>query len=85
VRDGADVFWSDGNLKLIDQRRRRQLLSVASFSSCGDVARAIGEMVVRGAPAIGVAAAFGSCAGSPESSAASARDLMAIYGGAQPR
>jgi methylthioribose-1-phosphate isomerase len=71
------VSWSDGKLKLIDQRRLPDNLEVASFSRCGDVARAIREMVVRGAPAIGAAAAFGLALAAQESSAASARDLMA--------
>jgi methylthioribose-1-phosphate isomerase len=71
------VFWSDGKLKLIDQRRLPASLEVASFSRCDDVARAIREMVVRGAPAIGAAAAFGLALAARESSAASSGELMA--------
>ena len=76
------VFWSDGKLKLIDQRRLPANLEVASFSKCGDVARAIREMVVRGAPAIGAAAAFGLALAAEESSAASSKDLLVDLRGA---
>jgi methylthioribose-1-phosphate isomerase len=71
------VYWSEGTLKLIDQRRLPASLEVASFSSCSEVARAIREMVVRGAPAIGAAAAFGLALAAQESPAASARDMVA--------
>ena len=76
------VFWSDGKLRLIDQRRLPGNLEVASFSKCGDVARAIREMVVRGAPAIGAAAAFGLALAAQESSAGSSKDLIVDLWGA---
>jgi methylthioribose-1-phosphate isomerase len=53
------VDWRDGRLCLLDQRilpAREEYLSIASV---GDCARAIRDMVVRGAPAIGIAAAYG--------------------------
>lgn len=51
--------WTGDRLELVDQR---VLPSRHEYVSCGDaaqVARAIRDMVVRGAPAIGCAAAFG--------------------------
>jgi len=51
--------WRDGGLYLLDQRR---LPAEATYRFCPDaahVAEAITDMVVRGAPAIGVAAAYG--------------------------
>jgi len=51
--------WCDGRLELIDQRR---LPLEFEYVACGDaaqVARAIRDMVVRGAPAIGCTAAYG--------------------------
>jgi methylthioribose-1-phosphate isomerase len=70
------VFWSDGTLKLIDQRRLPATFEVVSLSSYPEVASAIREMVVRGAPAIGVTAAFGLALAAQESSAASVGDLL---------
>jgi methylthioribose-1-phosphate isomerase len=52
------VAWDDGAVVMIDQRR---LPGEEVFLRCHDhleVARAIREMAIRGAPAIGVAAAF---------------------------
>ncbi|EME28075.1 Methylthioribose-1-phosphate isomerase 2 [Galdieria sulphuraria] len=44
---------------LLDQRRLPNLKEYRNFYSASEVAEAIREMVVRGAPAIGVAAGFG--------------------------
>jgi methylthioribose-1-phosphate isomerase len=54
------VFWDETTrqLKLIDQRCLPAELVVRSFDNYQDVARAIFDMTVRGAPAIGVAAAY---------------------------
>jgi methylthioribose-1-phosphate isomerase len=49
----------DGVLQLIDQRRLPDALVEYPCRSAGEVAYAIREMVVRGAPAIGAAAAIG--------------------------
>jgi methylthioribose-1-phosphate isomerase len=57
------VTWEDGAVVLIDQRR---LPAEEVYVHCRDprqVAAAIKDMVVRGAPAIGVAAAFGIALG----------------------
>ena len=51
--------WLDGRLRLLDQRllpAREEYLSIETVVDC---ARAIREMIVRGAPAIGIAAAYG--------------------------
>lgn len=53
------VEWHDGVLKLIDQRLLPARYEVLSFERAADVAQAITDMVVRGAPAIGVTAAYG--------------------------
>lgn len=71
------VFWEDGRLKLIDQRRLPAVLEVVSFGAYRDVARAIAEMVVRGAPAIGAAAGFALALAAEESRATSAHQLRA--------
>jgi methylthioribose-1-phosphate isomerase len=55
------IEWDDQNhrLMMIDQRILPGQLEVLSFDRYQAVAEAITTMVVRGAPAIGVAAAFG--------------------------
>ena len=52
-------LWWDGTLKLIDQRKLPFQLKTFEASSVEKVAYAIKKMVVRGAPAIGCAAAYG--------------------------
>jgi methylthioribose-1-phosphate isomerase len=57
------VVWEDGTVVMIDQRR---LPHEQAFVRCRDhreVATAIRDMVVRGAPAIGVSAALGLALG----------------------
>ena len=51
--------WRDGRLELIDQRALPGRVEFVACADAGEVARAIREMVVRGAPAIGCAAAYG--------------------------
>ena len=51
--------WQDGRLELIDQRALPHRLEYVSCTNAAEVAEAIRSMVVRGAPAIGCAAAFG--------------------------
>jgi methylthioribose-1-phosphate isomerase len=53
------IKWRDNTLHLMDQRVLPQQEVWLSFDSAEDVAYAITDMVVRGAPAIGVTAAFG--------------------------
>src|SRR5512142_239973 len=55
------VEWNlqTNSLHLIDQRLLPEQFSIFVCWSCEDVAEAIRHMVVRGAPAIGAAAAFG--------------------------
>ncbi|MGH8633778.1 MAG: S-methyl-5-thioribose-1-phosphate isomerase, partial [Burkholderiales bacterium] len=51
--------WREGRLELIDQRRLPARVEFVACASAREVARAIREMVIRGAPAIGCAAAYG--------------------------
>lgn len=51
--------WRDGRLELIDQRLLPAQFEYVSCTSAAEVAEAIRGMAVRGAPAIGCAAAFG--------------------------
>ena len=53
------VEWDGGMVKMIDQRLLPGEVKVVTFTDVAGVARAIREMYVRGAPAIGATAAFG--------------------------
>lgn len=53
------VAWKDGRLHLLDQRQLPQTSEWLQLDDAPAVAQAIHEMVVRGAPAIGIAAAYG--------------------------
>ena len=71
------VYWEDNQLKLIDQRILPGHFEILAYGDHNSVARAIKDMVVRGAPAIGVTAAFGLAIAAGESSAVSVPDLLA--------
>jgi methylthioribose-1-phosphate isomerase len=51
--------WRGDRLELIDQRALPQRLGYVSCATAAEVAAAIRDMIVRGAPAIGCAAAYG--------------------------
>jgi methylthioribose-1-phosphate isomerase len=61
--------WKGDRLELLDQRLLPQATAYLTCRSAAEVAQAIRDMVVRGAPAIGCAAAFGIVLskGTPES------------------
>ena len=53
------IRWNGDSLELRDQRLLPDKVSYVKCRNAGEVAQAIRDMVVRGAPAIGCAAAFG--------------------------
>jgi methylthioribose-1-phosphate isomerase len=53
------VIWKNDQLHLIDQRKLPQENTTLVLETAIDTAQAITDMVVRGAPAIGVTAAYG--------------------------
>ncbi|WP_068830660.1 S-methyl-5-thioribose-1-phosphate isomerase [Pseudomonas sp. BMS12] len=53
------IEWREGSLLLLDQRLLPREEQWLAYDSAAGVAEAIRHMVVRGAPAIGIAAAFG--------------------------
>ena len=55
--------WLDGKLRILDQSKLPQELVFADLDNYRDVVQAIKEMKVRGAPAIGVTAAYGIALG----------------------
>lgn len=78
------VEWDNGVVKMIDQRLLPGVFEVVEFTDYRDVARAIQDMYIRGAPAIGAAAAFGMALAARQSNAADRgtllRDLEAAAG-----
>lgn len=58
-RDVETLRWKDGRLEMIDQRVLPARFEYVSCDSAAGVADGIRSMVVRGAPAIGCAAAYG--------------------------
>lgn len=55
----STLRWRDGALELLDQRALPDTLTYLRYDDAPGVAGAIRDMVVRGAPAIGCAAAYG--------------------------
>jgi methylthioribose-1-phosphate isomerase len=53
------IRWKGDRLELLDQRLLPEKIAYVTCRSADEVAQAIRDMVVRGAPAIGCAAAFG--------------------------
>jgi methylthioribose-1-phosphate isomerase len=53
------VTWQNDQLHLLDQRKLPQARTLMQLEKASDVAQAIKNMVVRGAPAIGITAAYG--------------------------
>lgn len=68
------IEWHNQQLHLLDQRVLPHQHQVLSYTSAIDVADAIRDMVVRGAPAIGITAAYGYAL-----DALAGRDLEAAY------
>src|SRR5215217_1334755 len=63
------VWWEPDAVCLIDQTRLPHIRDIVRCESVEAVASAIREMVVRGAPAIGVTAAYGMALAAQESTA----------------
>ncbi len=60
------VIWHEDRVLLIDQTQLPAKYALVEISRCEDMAQAIKTMIVRGAPAIGVAAAYGMYLGARE-------------------
>jgi methylthioribose-1-phosphate isomerase len=60
------IEWLDGKLRILDQSRLPREQIFADLNNYHDVILAIKEMKVRGAPAIGVAAAYGIALGASD-------------------
>lgn len=70
------VAWKDNSVVLIDQTKLPNRLAYAKCRDYREVADAIKKLVVRGAPAIGVTAAFGLALAAQQSKARTLAELM---------
>ena len=86
------IEWGEGGILLLDQRRLPEEEVYLTLRTPEEVAGAIRDMAIRGAPAIGVAAAFGIAIGfQPGARAGGAGEpagrfeaLAALLGGTRP-
>ena len=70
------VSWKDNSVVMIDQTELPNKLAFVKCTKYEQVADCIKNLVVRGAPAIGVAAAFGLALAAMKSKASSPSELM---------
>lgn len=63
------IEWKDNSVIMIDQTKLPNSLEYVTYTDYNDVATAIRNLVVRGAPAIGVSGAFGLALAALQSSA----------------
>jgi methylthioribose-1-phosphate isomerase len=70
------VAWKDGSVIMIDQTKLPNKLAYFKCNNFNDVAYAIKNLVIRGAPAIGVAAALGLALAATQSKAKTVSELM---------
>ena len=76
-RDVYPVVWRDDQVILIDQTRLPQTYEEVSITDYEGMCWAIKTMVVRGAPAIGVAAAYGMYLGARRIQTTELREFVA--------
>jgi len=69
------IEWTDAGVRMIDQRKLPTVEEYPVFKTYSEVAEAIRSMVIRGAPAIGVAAAMGLALGVRDSTASNIDEL----------
>lgn len=70
------IHWQDNQVSLIDQTFLPNEFKLKKINTAQEMAQAIKTMVVRGAPAIGVAAAYGIFLGSREIKETDSKDLF---------
>ena len=70
------IEWKDGMVFIIDQRKLPLKYEIINCSTYQEVAEAIKKMKIRGAPAIGVAAAFGMALAAYSSKAVNYRKFI---------
>lgn len=71
----ATIEWDDGKVKLIDQTKLPEELVYIHYSEIKSLREAIKSLRVRGAPALGIAAALGTVLGIQDSRATNYQDF----------
>lgn len=79
MRTVEPIRWTDKGVVLLDQRLLPGEEVYITYTDYRELAAAIKDMVIRGAPAIGVAAAMGIALGVLHSRAANLNDLRAEF------
>ena len=77
MRSVEPIRWTDDGVVMLDQRRLPGEVVYHTYTDYRDVAKAIKDMVIRGAPAIGVAAGMGVAVGVQRSKAQTLPELRA--------
>lgn len=70
------IRWTGAALELLDQRKLPFVVEYLACTTSDEVAAAIHDLAVRGAPAIGIAAAWGAVLGSREVMAATPAEAL---------
>lgn len=73
------VSWHANGIRLLDQRQLPSKEVYLDINSTQALSQAIKDMVVRGAPAIGIAAAFGAVLAAQEALAETSKDFLAGF------
>ena len=73
------IEWTSEGVVILDQRKLPNHVIHHTYTDYRDVAAAIKNMVIRGAPAIGVAAAMGVAVGVQRSNASSVQELQGEF------
>ncbi len=73
------IEWTESGIVMLDQRILPGEETYLTFTDYRDVAEAIRSLVIRGAPAIGVAAAMGAALGVKHSTAQTVEELDAEF------
>lgn len=73
------IQWTPEGVVMLDQRRLPREVIYHTYTDYREVAKAIKDMVIRGAPAIGVAAAMGVAIGVQHSKAETLNQLRAEF------
>jgi methylthioribose-1-phosphate isomerase len=79
LRSVEPIRWTSEGVVLLDQRRLPNEVIYHTYTDYREVACAIKDMVIRGAPAIGVAAAMGVALGVEKSQARNLEQLRAEF------
>lgn len=74
------IEWKDGMVRMLDQTRLPLEVAYFDCKTYHDVARGIKDLIIRGAPAIGVAAAMGVALGAQQ---INTREFSEFYAGVE--